>query len=91
MKAAFQTLRQNARRRKKPFTITFQDFQQFCYKYNYMAGKGRNKESYTIDRKINALGYVPGNLRMLTNSQNAAKRNKMLNYDYRHPEHTTVT
>lgn len=90
MKAAYQTKRHNARRKGKPFTITFEEFEQFCYKYNYMAGRGRSKESYGIDCIDPRLGYVTGNIQALTNSENARKGNKILVYDYRHPEHTTV-
>lgn len=99
MKAAFQTLRQNTRRRAKeqrkpkPFTITFEDFQEFCIKTKYMAGKGRTKTSYTIDCIIELLGYVRGNLQKLSKSDNSKKeqvRRKTLIYDYRRPDLTTV-
>lgn len=82
MKAAFQTLRQNARRRKKPFAITFEYFRRFCYRTKYMAGKGRTKDSFSIDCKKNELGYVKGNIRKLTVAQNAAKGTKKLVYDW---------
>jgi hypothetical protein len=90
MKAAFQTLRHNATRRGKPFTITFEYFQKFCYETKYMAGKGRSKLSFTVDCIINKLGYIPGNIQKLTKSANSSKGTKTLVYDYRHPEHTTV-
>lgn len=92
MKAAYETLKYNTTRRAKqqgrpkPFTITFEDFKQFCYKTNYMAGKGRSKDSYSIDCKIEELGYVKGNLQKLTVSQNSIKehkRRKLLVYDWR--------
>lgn len=82
MRAAFVTLRYNATRRRKPFTITFEDFVEFCYKTNYMAGRGRTKTSYSIDCIINALGYVRGNLQRLTLLENATKNNRVLVYDY---------
>lgn len=82
MKAAFQTLRHNATRRGKVFTITFNDFKEFCYETNYMAGKGRKKKSFTIDRIDNAKGYVPGNLQKLTKSENSKKHTKTLMYDW---------
>lgn len=99
MKAAFQTLRQNNRRRgieqgkPKPFTITFQDFEEFCYNTNYMAGKGRSKTSYSIDCIKEELGYVKGNLQKLTVSANSKKeqvRRKTLIYDYRTRTATVV-
>jgi len=90
MKAAYQTLRYNATRRRKPFTITFADFEKFCYEFNYMAGKGRSRTSFTVDCIINAFGYVPGNIQSLSRSDNSRKGTKTLIYDYRNPEYTTV-
>lgn len=88
MKAAFQTLRQNSRRRKIFFDLTFEQFKKFCFKYDYLAGKGRSKDSYSIDRNIDGKlpGYTYSNLKMLTVSQNSSKeqkRRKLLLYDYR--------
>lgn len=102
MKASFQTLRQNTRRREKmqgrpkPFTITFEDFKEFCYETNYMAGKGRNKLSYSIDCIIEELGYVPGNLQKLTVSGNSLKeqarrKNKVLVYDWESKTATVIS
>lgn len=82
MKAVFQTLRHNATRRGKVFTITFEYFKQFCYETDYIAGKGRRKKSYTIDRIDNSKGYVPGNIQMLTKSENSRKSSKKLVYDW---------
>lgn len=99
MKAAFQTLRQNRRRRDKeqgkvtPFTLTFEQFKKFCIKTKYMAGKGRSKESYTIDCIIPELGYTYENIQKLSESDNSKKeivRRKLLVFDYRHPELTKV-
>lgn len=86
MKAAFQTLRQNARRRGIAFTITFEYFEKFCYKTNYIAGKGRSKLSYSIDRDKNHLGYIPGNIVIMHKGLNSAKGDrpitKKLVYDW---------
>lgn len=90
MKAAYQLLRSNAKKRGKEFTITFEDFQQFCFETNYIAGKGKTKTSYSIDRIDNDKGYVPGNLRMMTLSDNARKGAKILSYDYRDQSATVV-
>lgn len=83
MKACYQTLRQNARRRGKPFTITFDYFKRFCYRTKYMAGKGRSLEHYSIHRIKNHLGYVPHNIRALTNDEHHKVHAKVLSYDYR--------
>lgn len=87
MKAAYDNLKWNAWRRGKPFTITFAYFQKFCFKTDYIAGKGRSKESYSVDCKIAIKGYVPGNLQCLTLSDNAKKGvKKMLVYDWEHKQ-----
>lgn len=90
MKACFQTLRQNARRRDKPFTITFEYFKRFCYRTKYIAGKGRTKDHYSIHRIKNELGYVPGNIKSLINTDHQKIHSKVLNYDYRYPNSTNV-
>lgn len=89
LKYCYQALKDNAKRRRKPFTITLEYFKKFCRETKYLAGKGRSKQSFTIDCKINALGYVPGNIRILPNSDNARKGAKILQYDWR-TGHATV-
>lgn len=76
---AYNTLKTNAKRRGKEFTITFEYFQQFCYETNYIAGKGRSKISYSVDRIDESKGYVPGNLQVLSLSENIKK---YLKYDF---------
>lgn len=83
MKACFQTLRQNARRRHKPFKLTFAEFERLCRETKYMAGKGRTKKSFSIDCIQNDKGYVAGNIRVITISANSIKGTKTLVYDYR--------
>lgn len=99
MKAAFQTLKYNTTRRCKeqgrviPFTLTFEQFEKFCIKTKYMAGKGRSKESYTIDCIKEELGYTYENIQKLSKSDNSKKeqvRRKLLAFDYRYPELTKV-
>lgn len=91
MRYAYQANKDNAKRRGKIHTITFEDFKEFCHETDYMAGKGRTKESFSIDCIINELGYVPGNLRKLTVSENAKKGTKILNYDYQTKTATVST
>jgi hypothetical protein len=101
MKASFQSLRQNTRRREKiqgkpkPFTITFEDFKEFCYETEYMAGKGRNKNSHSVDCIVEELGYVRGNLQKLTVSENSlkehARRKKVLSYDWQTGTATVIS
>jgi hypothetical protein len=72
-----------SRRRKKAttekqrydFTVTLEEFRQFCKETNYMALKGRGKTKCAIDRiRVNE-GYHFNNLQILTNSLNSHKRN----------------
>lgn len=72
----------NAKRRGKPFTITFAYFCQFAIKCQLMLNKGRTAEAYTVDRIDNSLGYIPGNIQMLPRRDNTIKQRK-LEYDYR--------
>lgn len=84
MRYAYDTLRANCKRRKGAgwFELTFEEFKQFAIETNYIAGKGRSKFSYTIDRKDNSMGYFIGNIEILSSSANSRKRNKVLEYDW---------
>ena len=75
----FNALRNNAKRRGKDFTLTFDEFRGFCNDTGYMEGKGKNADSLSIDRSKNHIGYTKENIRILTLSQNSSKRN---NEDY---------
>lgn len=72
-KYAFQVLRNNAKRRGHEFTISVAYFLRFVKKNDYMARKGITKTSYHIDRIKEHLGYIPGNIQVLTNKDNVAK------------------
>ena len=84
MRAAFLNLKSNAKRRGIPFTISFDYFKKFCYKTDYIAGKGRRSDGFSIDRINNDKGYIPGNLQVLSFIDNCKKGvKKMLVYDWR--------
>lgn len=70
----YNLLRSNAKRRNKIFTITLQDFKEFCEETNYLALKGRTKTKASIDRIDASKGYEKGNLQILTVSQNCRKQ-----------------
>lgn len=70
---AYMTLRDNAKRRGKEFTITFEEFQRFCYRYKYIGKKGRTRDGYGVDRKDETKGYTLGNMRILKNGNNVRK------------------
>lgn len=70
----FDVLRQNAKRRKKDFTLTIEEFKIFCDNTGYLELKGKNAGGYTIDRRKDSIGYTFENIFVLTNSQNSRKR-----------------
>jgi len=76
---AYAVMKGNAKRRKKVFNISFEYFKQFVINSSYMAGKGITKTGLHIDRIIEELGYVEGNLQILTNTENVKK---YLSYQY---------
>lgn len=76
MKAAFQNLRANAKRRGKEFSLTFDQFKKFAIETNYLAGKGRTSKSFHIDRINEDEGYHIDNIQILTNSENVKKYHK---------------
>ena len=73
LKYAYRALRDNAKRRGKEFSISFEYFKKFCIKTEYEKKRGIFKDCYTIDRINPDLGYVEGNLQVLTNSENVKK------------------
>lgn len=81
IKAAFQNLRANAKRRGKIFSLSFEDFKEFAIQTEYITKKGRTKEGYTIDRINPAEGYTKENIQVLTNSENVKKQHYL---DYWH-------
>lgn len=75
-------LRRNAARRGKPFDLTLEYWVEWCDENGYLALKGRYKHCMSIDCKINELGYIDGNLKPLTVSDNARKGIKRVVWDY---------
>lgn len=70
---AYQALKDNAKRRRKPFSITYYDFMELIEHTAYMTHKGRRSYELHIDRIEEELGYIPGNLRVTTHSDNQDK------------------
>ena len=73
MKYAYYNLIANSKRRNISFTLTFQQFQQFSIRHEYIQNKGTTKESYSIDRINSRKGYSLDNIQVLTVSQNSSK------------------
>lgn len=72
----YDVLKDHARRRNKVFTLTLEEFIVFCNETGYLDKKGIKKYSYGIDRINDELGYVSGNLQLLTNQANARKQHQ---------------
>ena len=72
-KYAYQTLKDNAKRRGKEFDISFEDFKIFCVKTSYIAKKGRKKDCLHVDRILETSGYTKENIQALTNTENVRK------------------
>lgn len=70
IKYAYDTIKTNAKRRGRPFTITLEYFKELIAGTNYLHEKGRTRLALQIDRIDNELGYVPGNLRIVTQEEN---------------------
>jgi len=73
VKATYQALKDNAKRRKKVFDISYEQFTEFCISTKYIAGKGKSRDSFTIDREDETKGYTIDNVRVLSNMENIKK------------------
>lgn len=65
----------NALRRKKEFSITLEEFREFCVKTGYIIKKGMRGRNCSVDRINNNLGYSIGNIQLLTIYKNIEKYN----------------
>lgn len=72
----YSYIKNNAKRRGHEFTLSLQEFTEFCRATEYMDFKGRKRYHFTIDRIDNKKGYTRDNIRILTQSENAIKGNK---------------
>lgn len=73
IKESYYTLKYHAKERGKEFSLTFEEFEKFCKKTNYMIGKGRSKDGYHINRIDETKGYTVDNIQVLSNSENVKK------------------
>ena len=81
-RSTFLNLKNNSKRRGIVFTLTFDEFEKFCYQTDYLKGKGRSSLSYSIDRIDNSKGYFIDNIQVLSVGENSRKGVKSLVYDY---------
>ena len=71
---AYHNLKTSARKRGIEFLLSFEDFEEFCAVTGYLERRGWNPEDWTIDRIKTDLPYQTGNLRILTNADNASHK-----------------
>lgn len=76
-KEAYRQIKDRAERRKQIFTITYEDFLAIPRIDEYLACRGRGLEDLHLDRKKVHLGYVPGNLQVLTAEENLRKQREV--------------
>lgn len=69
----YNFIKNNAKRRGKPFEITLDQFAEWCKETDYINRKGTKKTSFTIDRIDASKGYTLDNIQILTNEQNGRK------------------
>lgn len=73
MRYAYQNLKHRAKERNKEFTLTLEEFKEFCVEQHYMKGKGRTIGSYNIDRIDNEKGYTRDNIKVMDKLKNIKK------------------
>lgn len=76
LKSAFKDLKKSARHRGIPFTLTLQEFDDFCLRSGYLAFKGCAPTALHVDRIDPTKGYSADNIQALTASENVAKGNR---------------
>jgi len=73
MKAFFAQIRDRARRRGTPFTISYQYFIETTRETGYDVLRGRNTQCLHLDRVDCLKGYEPGNIRVISALDNLRK------------------
>jgi hypothetical protein len=74
LKYWYDTLKMNAKRRRKEFTLTQEQFNEFCKRTGYDKYKGKTANSMSIDRIRDCDGYHANNIRTITLSANTKRQ-----------------
>jgi len=69
----YVNFRGNALRRCKDFTITLEQFREWCNEKGYIIKRGYRGKNCTVDRIRNSEGYHIGNIQLITNMANIRK------------------
>lgn len=76
-RSAFATLRDHAKQRGLEFTLTADYLAGLMDAYAYFDHAAESRGEFpSLDRIDSTRGYVPGNLRVITHSQNVVKGNR---------------
>lgn len=74
---AYRQIRDRAERRGQIFKITFAEFCAIPRFDEYIRQRGRGIDELHLDREKVELGYVPGNLRVMTAAENLRKQREV--------------
>lgn len=77
-------LKKSAKRRDINFDLPKEYFFNFLFMNKYIQNSGRLSEQFSIDRIKPELGYIQGNLQILTKSENTKKYHEQ-EKNYQHP------
>ena len=69
----YVNFRGNAKKRCKDFTITLEQFRDWCNEKGYIIKRGYRGKNCTVDRIRNWEGYHIGNIQLITNMANIRK------------------
>lgn len=74
---AYRQIRDRAKRRNQIFRLTFAQFLKEIEGTNYVARRGTGVHELHLDRVKVHLGYVPGNLKVITAAENLRKQREV--------------
>jgi len=73
-KEVYRQIKERALRRKQIFRLTFDEFLKEIEGTEYLTRRGTGVDELHLDREKVELGYVPGNLRVITCAENLRKQ-----------------
>lgn len=73
IRAIYNALKNKARRRKIPFSLTMEHFAMICEETDYHLTRGRRNEAMQLDRKDAMKGYEDGNVQVMVALLNRQK------------------
>ncbi len=74
---AYRQIKERAARRNQIFDITFEQFCAIPRFQEYLERRGRGIDELHLDREKVELGYVPGNLKVITAAENLRKQREV--------------